>query len=89
MSSDTDIIIRNMDRDLFERIKYEAECQGTDVAGYITNLVKKIFGVGNISEKNIVHHDLDYLGGTWSNRDGESFTKNISDFETIDEYLWK
>jgi len=37
----------------------------------------------------VVHNDLDYLAGIWSDKEYKEFQKIMKDFETIDENMWK
>jgi hypothetical protein len=40
-------------------------------------------------ESGIVFHDLDYLAGTWTDKDAEEFEQATSDFNKIEERLWR
>ena len=42
-----------------------------------------------INEPGIVFHDLDYLAGTWTDKDAEEFEQAASDFNRIEERLWQ
>ncbi len=35
-----------------------------------------------------LHHELDELAGTWSQKEAAKFQKNTADFEKIDKDLW-
>ncbi|MBI5180696.1 MAG: antitoxin, partial [Nitrospirae bacterium] len=40
-------------------------------------------------KRAIVYDDLDYLAGTWNEKDYLEFQKKIADFEVVDEKMWK
>ena len=86
---DNEITISNFDKVIFERLKFEAERQGTDLKTIIMQLVKRSLGLEKISDKNIIFNDLDHLSGTWSEDESIHFKTNISGFNKIDEELWK
>ena len=44
-------------------------------------------GLGFNSEKAL-HHDLDYLSGSWSSEEEKDFKRKIKSFEKIDKELW-
>lgn len=84
-----DIIIKNIDRVILERLKLEAKKQGTDLKSVILYLIKKSLGLEKISDKGTDFDDLDTLAGTWSNDDYSKFLSSISGFNRIDTELWK
>ncbi|MBD3322467.1 MAG: hypothetical protein GF350_15300 [Chitinivibrionales bacterium] len=41
-------------------------------------------------QKNIQeHHDLDYLAGTWSEKEKKEFDSTLKKMRTIDMEMWK
>ena len=84
-----EIIIKNLDNVIFERLKFEADKQGTDLKTLIVQLVKRSLGLEKITDKKNNYTDLDHLSGTWSNEDYINFKTNTSEFYQIDKELWK
>ena len=84
-----EITLSNFDKAIFERLKFEADRQGTDLKTIIMQLVKRSLGLEKISDKNIIYNDLDHLSGTWTDEEFINFTANTAGFNRIDEELWK
>lgn len=80
-----DIVINNIDKVTFERLKFEADKQGTDLKTLIIYLIKRSLGLEKITDKNINYNDLDHLAGTWSTDEYSDFKLNTSGFNKIDE----
>jgi len=85
----SEITINNIDKVVFERLKFEADRQGTDLKTIILQIIKKSLGLEKVSDKLTDYNDLDHLSGTWSNEEFNQFKNNVSDFDTIDDELWK
>ena len=75
------IIIKNIDQTILERLKFEAKKQKTDLNSLILSIIKKFIGSEN------KYYDLDHLAGTWSKEDYDTFITNTSGFNQIDEQL--
>lgn len=84
-----EIIISNIEKILFDRLKFEADREGTDIKTYVKKLIKKSLGLEKVTDENIKYHDLDSLAGTWSNDDFQDFIANTEKFNSIDKELWK
>jgi len=89
MIMDKEIIIKNFDQVIFDRLKFEADRQGVDIKTVIIQLIKKSLGLEKISDKNADYHDLDNLAGTWTIDEFNDFSSNTNSFNQIDENLWK
>jgi hypothetical protein len=42
-----------------------------------------------INSSDMIFHDLDYLAGTWTDKDVKEFEQATSDFNRIEERLWQ
>ena len=82
-----DIVLKNLDEIIFDRLKLEAEKQGLDITTLVLSMIKQSLGLDNISDKT--YPELESLSGTWTVNDFEEFKNNTSGFEKIDENLWK
>jgi hypothetical protein len=79
--------LRNIAPDVMSLLKKEALKQKTSVNSLILKLIGRGLGIAYPTKKALFH-DLDYLAGTWSNKDKELFDENVKSFEKIDEELW-
>lgn len=69
-------------------LKRQAKELNMSVNALILKLIEQGIGFGGKS-KRIIHHDLDFLIGTWSSQETKEFNQSIKNFEKIDEELWK
>ena len=83
------ITIENIDQMILERLKFEAKKQRIDLNTLIISIIKKFIGLEKINDRKTDHNDLDFLAGTWTKEDYETFIKNTSKFNEIDEKLWE
>ena len=80
------ISLRGIDDEIAQRLREEAQRQGTSVNALILQFVRK--GVGLQTARRPVYHDLDALAGTWSVEEASAFLDSLSDFEQVDRGLW-
>ena len=83
------ITIRGVDSQLDSLLKKTAKKEFLSVNQFLLNSLRKMMGL----EKDNIHtkeyHDLDFLFGTWSEEEFIEFQKSQTDFNKIDEDLWK
>lgn len=79
--------LRNVTPDVMLSLKKEAARQKISVNSLILFILEKDLGL-NQSTKKSVYHDLDYLAGTWTEKDKQVFDDKIKHFENIDKELW-
>jgi hypothetical protein len=79
--------LRNVAPNVMSLLKKEATRQKISVNSLILLIVERGLGIARQTKKN-VFHDLDYLAGTWSDKDKRTFDDSIKSFEKIDEDLW-
>ena len=82
------IHLRGLDNQLIQRLKQTAADQNTSVNTLVLKILKQNLGLTQ-QYKTTTYHDLDKLAGTWTSREAKEFMSKISDFEQIDEELWK
>lgn len=80
--------LRGLDNQLFNSLKQTASIQKISMNRLILNLLQQNLGFTQ-KYKPRTYHDLDKLAGTWSKKEAKEFLRSISDFEQIDEELWK
>lgn len=82
------ITIRGLDDITVAALKEKAKQEGTSVNATLVKLLQEELGLKK-KKRMVVYNDLNHLAGTWSDKDYQEFNKNIEDFETIDETMWK
>lgn len=74
--------LRNIAPDVMSLLKKEAAKQKISINSLILQIIKQGLNIAHPTKKT-VFHDLDYLAGTWSNKDKKTFDNNIKFFENI------
>ena len=83
------ITIQDIDDATAKWISEEAERRGVNVESLIIELIHKGIGVEREGTPLKSYHDLDSLAGTWSEEQEAEFLNAVSDFEQVDEKLWR
>jgi len=68
-------------------LKKKAMKQKISINSLILKIIDQGLGIAYPIEKAFFH-DLDYLAGTWSEKEKKEFDDNIKPFENIDKDLW-
>lgn len=79
--------LRNVAPDVMLMLKKEAAKQKISINSLILQIIEQTLGMSHHNKK-VKFHDLDYLAGTWSDKDKEIFEDNTKSFEKIDNELW-
>ena len=82
------ITLRGIDDDLSLALKKAAKREGISVNKKILILLQEALGFKK-KNRQLVHHDLDHLAGTWSPEDSKDFNEKTKSFNQIDPDLWK
>jgi len=82
------MIISALEDSVTEALKKRAKQEGTSVNAVVAMIIKEQLGLKK-KPRTTIHHDLDKLAGTWSDRDYLEFKKKTADFEKVDEGMWK
>ncbi len=82
------ITIHNLDDTLDLLIRKQAQEKGLSLNRTIKYLLQKALGIKQ-GKKTSNIDDYKDLFGTWDEREYQSFEKNISDFEKIDQSDWQ
>ena len=83
------ITIRDLDDATADWIAREAERRGISQQTLILELIRKEIETDRESGPLQTYHDLDSLAGTWSDEEANRFLDAITDFEQVDEKLWR
>jgi hypothetical protein len=62
--------------------------EGSSVNAALVKLLQEELSLKK-KKRTVVYNDLDYLAGTWSDKDYKEFLQATADFEKIDENAWK
>jgi hypothetical protein len=69
-------------------LKEKAKKEGSSVNAALVKLLQEDLGIKK-KKRTVVYNDLDYLAGTWSDKDYKEFLQATADFAKIDESEWK
>ncbi len=79
--------IRGIDNRITKVLKEKAKEEGVSIDVVLVKILKEALGIEK-KTKSITHNDLDYLAGTWSEKDYKEFQSKVADFERVDENMW-
>lgn len=82
------ISLRGLDEETAVRLKEEAKRRRISVNALLLDLVKHGVEAGSRGRRR-VYRDLDPLAGTWTAREAAQFLEAVSDFEQVDQELWR
>jgi hypothetical protein len=78
------------DEDLAREIEEVARRERVSRNQAVLRLLRKSVGLDEGSEeKEAIGTSLDWFVGSWSEEEAREFDEAVTDFETIDEELWK
>jgi len=80
--------LRNVPEAVMILLKKEAAKQNVSVNSLILKSIENSFHIAK-PQKKIIHHDLDHLAGTWTEKDKKDFDDKTKSFERIDQELWE
>ncbi len=83
------LTIENLDTEVVERLRTEADRRGVDIAVVVNEVLKEGLHLVAKTSSGQTHHDLDALAGTWSAEEAESFLGGVANLRQIDEDMWK
>jgi hypothetical protein len=70
--------LRGIPSEVMTLLKKEAKKLGISVNALVLKMILRELG---LSVEKPIHHDLDYLAGTWSPNDEKAFKENTQSFE--------
>ncbi len=79
--------VRGIDEKTSVALKERARRDGVSINAMALRIIRE--GLGLEKRKRVVYDDLDYLAGTWSDKDAVEFEQATSVFENVDEDLWR
>lgn len=79
------LTIRNVSRDLADRLDKEKKRRGTSLNETVLSLLRECLGLGKEPRTN----GLTRLAGSWSAEDFEAFEQALELTEQVDEEIWR
>lgn len=86
------ITIRNMPRELEQRIETMAREEGASLAQTVIQLLLRATGLkpaDPTGSRPRRHHDLDELAGTWSEDEAAAFERALDAQRRVDPEIWR
>lgn len=83
------ITVRNLPPELARAVQQKAKKARTSLNRAVVDLLEEATGVGRRTKKEIVHHDLDDLAGTWSPEEYDAFATALREQRQIEPEMWK
>lgn len=83
----TAITLRNIPSKLQEVIRQRAGREGLSLNKTVLRMLEEASGQRTTGPE--LHHDLDHLAGTWSDKDAAAFEAALVEQRRIDPELWK
>lgn len=79
--------LRGLSPHVMNSLKRQAKDLRISVNALIVRLIEEGLGLTE-KPRRIVHHDLDFFFGTWSEKESKEFEENVKVFEKIDKEFW-
>lgn len=83
-----DITLPNVDEETVSRLTEKARREGLSISTFLLKIIHRAVGTKE-GQKRRIYTDLDHLAGTWSAEETSAFLNSISDFEKVDDQLWR
>lgn len=83
-----EITLPEVDEETVSRLTEEARRQGLSMSTLVLRIINKAIGTKE-DRRRRVYTDLDHLAGTWNEEETSAFLKSVSDFEKVDDQLWR
>ena len=82
------ITLRNIDEELKDVLIKRAQRSSTSLNGVVLKALREAFGLQKRprQQRNL---ELEKLSGSWTKQDFKAFESSVTDFQKIDEELWK
>ena len=85
----TSFTIDNLEDDIIAHLQIEAARRGLDINSLARDLLRNSLGLSGNTSLPRRQRGLEQLAGTWSAHEAGEFLAAVSDFDHIDEGLWR
>lgn len=83
------ITLRNLPPDVARKIRQRADKEGVSLNRAVIETLQEGLGIAGKKKGKRLHHDLDFLTGTWSKEECEEFDRALADQRRVDPEIWK
>jgi hypothetical protein len=83
----TAITLRNIPPQVQDAIRKRADAEGLSLNRTVIQMLEEAAGQ-RASSKPTLHHDLDYLAGTWSDAEATAFETSLAEQRKVDPEIW-
>jgi len=83
------ITVRNLPPEVARAIRERARKEKISLNRAVIKLLEEALGTGGHARKEVLHHDLDDLAGSWSKEEADEFDRFLKEHRRIDPELWK
>lgn len=84
------VTLRNLPPELAKVVRKKAEEKGTSINKAVISLLEESTGTRRRKQaKEILHHDLDALAGSWTKGEALEFDRALASQRVIDRDLWR
>ena len=81
------ITVRNLPPAVAKAVRDRARKEGLSLNRAIVRLLEE--ATGERGGKKLIHHELDHLAGTWSEKEYRQFTTALREQRQIDPEMWR
>jgi plasmid stability protein len=81
----TDLTIHNLDENLMERLRAEAQRRGVGIDSIVSQALLQMLSKSANEKNDAVQRDVSELAGVWGEADAEEFFAAIKDLEQVDQ----
>lgn len=83
------ITVRNLPPELARVIQQKAKKEKISLNHAVMDLLETATGLGKRLKKEVLHHDLDELAGSWSEQEYEEFAEALREQRQIEPEIWR
>jgi plasmid stability protein len=81
----TDLTIHNLDENLMERLRAEAQRRGVGIDSIVSQALLQMLPQSANERNGAVQRDVSELAGVWGEAEAEEFFAAIKDLEQVDQ----
>lgn len=82
------ITLRNLSPEVLKIIRRRAMEGKTSINKVVVGVLEECLGLTG-HRRNVVHHDLDHVIGSWTRQQADQFERTLTAQRQIDRDLWK
>ncbi|MBI4603082.1 MAG: hypothetical protein HY721_14080 [Planctomycetes bacterium] len=84
------ITLRNLPREIVRAVEQKARRERISLTKAVVRLLEEAAGLRKERKpEEVLHHDLDWLAGSWTKEEAQAFEGALQEQRKIDPELWK